>query len=86
MQVELFKKVGKYTDNQGQERMSTRFYVRCGSALVPVAVPYFEGANGEKDNQYGSRKSILTAFADDLPDKDKSTSTSDNNRGNKPQV
>lgn len=71
MQVELFKKVGKYTDKEGKERTSTRFYLRCGSALVPVEVTYFEGKEGERDNQYSGRKSILNAFAEDLPDKDK---------------
>lgn len=88
MQVELFKKVGKYTDKDGKERQSTRFYVRCGGTLVPVEVTYFEGKDGEKDLQYGARKAVLNAFADDLPDKDKSAdvSTVDNNRGNKPQV
>ncbi len=95
MQVELFKKVGKYTDKDGKEKQSTRFYVRCGGTLVPIEVTYFEGKGGEKDFQYSGRKAVLTAFADDLPDKstDESTkdksmdeSTSDNNRGNKPQV
>ncbi|MDE5655198.1 MAG: hypothetical protein K2I46_06275 [Clostridia bacterium] len=85
MQVELFKKVGKYTDSEGKERQSTRFYVRCGTSLIPIEVTYF-GKGDEKDTQYSGRKTVLSAFADDLPDKDKATSTSDSNRGNKPQV
>ncbi len=52
MQVELFKKVGKYTDKDGKEKQSTRFYVRCGGTLVPIEVTYFEGKGGEKDFQF----------------------------------
>lgn len=74
MQVELLKKVGKYTDKDGKEKQSTRFYVRCGGTLVPVEVPYFEGEDG-KDYQYASRKAVMSAFADDLPEKPKSTPT-----------
>lgn len=73
MQVELLKKVGKYTDSEGRERQSTRFYVRCGSSLVPIEVTYF-GKGDEKDNQYGARKSVLSAFAEDLPEKENTTS------------
>ncbi|MDE6667678.1 MAG: hypothetical protein K2K38_04955 [Clostridia bacterium] len=70
-QVQLFKKVGKYTDKDGKEKTSTRFYVKCNDTLVPVEVPYFEGKDGERDYQYSNRKAVLTAFADNLPDKDK---------------
>ncbi len=71
MQVQLFKKVGKYTDKDGKEKTSTRFYVKCGDTLVPIEVPYFEGEDG-RDYQYNGRKSVLSAFADILPDKPKS--------------
>ena len=86
MQVELFKKVATYKDQQGQDKQATRFYVRCGGALIPVEVTYF-GKGDEKDTQYGGRKAILTAFADDLPEKEKSTDDSKSgNKGNAPQV
>lgn len=69
MQVELLKKVGTYVDKKdGKEKQSTRFYLRCGGSLVPVEVPYFEGEDG-RDYQYSGRKAVLTAFADDLPEK-----------------
>lgn len=72
MEVQLFKKVGKYTDKKdGREKMSTRFYLKCGDALIPIEVPYFEGSEG-RDYQYNGRKAVLTAFADNLPDKEKS--------------
>ena len=87
MQVELFKKVATYKDQQGQDKQATRFYVRCGGTLIPVEVTYFKGKDGEKDNQYGGRKAILTAFADDLPDKEKPVGDSKaENKGNPPQV
>lgn len=80
-QVHLFKKVGKYTDKDGKEKTSIRFYVKCGDTLVPVEVPYFEGKDGERDYQYNGRKAVLTAFADTLPDKettaDKSNTTAE---------
>lgn len=70
MQVELLKKVGSYVDKKdGKEKSSTRFYLRCGGSLVPVEVPYFEGEDG-RDYQYNGRKAVLTAFADDLPEKE----------------
>lgn len=72
MEVQLFKKVGKYTDKKdGREKMSTRFYLKCGDALIPIEVPYFEGSEG-RDYHYNGRKAVLTAFADNLPDKEKS--------------
>ena len=69
-QVQLFKKVGKYTDKKdNKEKTSVRFYIKCGDSLVPVEVPYFGGDDG-KDYQYNGRKAVLTAFADNLPDKE----------------
>lgn len=69
MQVELLKKVGSYVDKKdGKEKPSVRFYLRCGGSLVPVEVPYYEGEDG-KDYQYNGRKAVLTAFADELPNK-----------------
>lgn len=71
MQVELFKKVGSYVDKKdGKEKQSTRFYLRCGDSFIPVEVPYFEGEDG-RDYAYNGRKSVLSAFASILPDKDK---------------
>lgn len=73
MVAELFKKVSKYTTSDGQEKTATRFYLRCGGTLVPVEVSYFEGKDGSKDTQYAGRKAVMTAFADDLPEKPKHT-------------
>ena len=72
-QVELFKKVGKYTDQNGNEKTSTRFYLKCGDALVPIEVTYFENKETGKDSQYSGRKAVLTAFAETLPEKETKT-------------
>lgn len=72
MAVSLFKKTGKYTDKQGQEKSFTNFYVRCGDMLIPVQVCFFPDEQN-KDPQYSSRKAVLSAFAEILPEKQKST-------------
>lgn len=70
MQVQLFKKVGKYVDKEdGKEKSSVRFYLRCGDNLVPIEVTYFKNYEG-KDYQYNGRKEVLKAFADNLPEKE----------------
>ena len=65
MQVQLFKKAASWTDKDGKEHKGTNYYLKCGGSLIPIQVRYFEGADG-KDQQYASRKSILSAFADEL--------------------
>lgn len=71
MQVQLFKKVGTYTDKKdGKEKPFTNFYVMCGDALVPVEVCYFPNPKcDDRDPQYNGRKQVLSAFASTLPDK-----------------
>ena len=89
MQVQLFKKSGKYTGSDGKEKNYTNFYIRCGDSLIPIEPCFFpDKDNDNKDYQYAGRKEVMKAFADILPDKDKSAdkSTTDNKRGNKPQL
>lgn len=71
MQVELFKKVGKYIDNKtGEERNYTNFYVKCGDSLIPIEPCYFpDSKNGNKDLKYPGRRDVLKAFSDTLPDR-----------------
>ncbi|MGN1078020.1 MAG: hypothetical protein ACI4ST_05850 [Candidatus Gallimonas sp.] len=66
-QVGLFKRSGKYKDQNGEEKSFTNFYVRCGDALIPVQVCFFKNDEG-KDPQYVGRKEVLKAFAEVLPD------------------
>lgn len=72
--VNLFKKSYTYKDKDGNEKQGTRFYAGCGDNLVPIEVTYFDkkDSSGKSlgDSQYQSRKSVLSAFAEVLPDKD----------------
>lgn len=90
MQVLLFKKVGTYEDKKdGKEKQYTNFYLRCGDSLIPIEPCFFpDKDNDNKDYQYAGRKEVMKAFAEILPDKDKSadTSTSTEKRGKKPQL
>lgn len=70
MQVQLFKKEGTYTDNDGNEKRYVNFYVRCGDTLVPIQPCFFPDKNNDnRDFQYNGRKEVLKAFADKLPEK-----------------
>ena len=78
MQVVLYKKSGTYFSKQdNKDKPFTRFYLRCGNSLIPVEPTYFnkKDEKGEdiRDLGYSARKSVLEAFADELPDKEKSS-------------
>ena len=64
--IKLYKKKVFYKTPKGEERFGYNFYLHVGFALVPVRIPYTT-KNGY-DEQYNVRKSILTAFAETLPD------------------
>lgn len=68
--IKLYKKKSNYVDNEGKERTATKFYVMCGDVLVPIEVTYFKSADGVPDKAYPSRKQILSAFAEELPEKE----------------
>ncbi len=72
MTVQLFKKLGKYTDKQsGKEKQFTNFYVQCGDQMIPVEVVYFPNPKCEdRDPQYAGRKSVMEAFAETLSEKE----------------
>ena len=67
--VDLFKKQVKYNDKEGKEKTATNFYLRCGDVLVPIDIKYFPDESGV-DKGYGARKTVLSAFANVLPDKE----------------
>lgn len=71
MQVGLFKKTGKYTDSKtGEEKNYTNFYIKCGDSMIPVEVSYFaDPKNDNKDRNFGSRRDVVKAFAETLPEK-----------------
>ena len=69
MQVNLYKKVGKYTDKDGKEKSFVNFYVECGDKKIPVEVSYFPNEKCDnRDPNYSGRKEVLGAFAETLPD------------------
>ena len=69
MECKLFKKKSTYVDKEGKEKNSVQFYLSCGSSMIPIEVTFFKNKETGNDNQYSNRKSILSAFAEDLPDK-----------------
>ena len=68
-QVSLLKKNGSYVNKDGEEKKVTNFFVRCGDVLVPIEVKYFESKETGKDDRYRERRVLLSAFAEELPDK-----------------
>lgn len=70
-QVSLLKKNGSYVNKDGEEKKVTNFFVRCGDVLVPIEVKYFESKETGKDDRYRERRVLLSAFAEELPDKGK---------------
>lgn len=71
MQVNLFKRRVPYVDKDGENKIATNFFVSCGDILVPVEVKYFENKETGRDNWYMERKTLLSAFADTLPERPK---------------
>lgn len=70
MQVDLLKKQVNYKDKEGKEKTATNFYLRCGdNMLVPIEIKYFPDENNV-DKAYGARKTVLSAFASVLPEKE----------------
>ena len=69
MQVELFKKNGTYVDKTtGEQKRFTNFYVKCNDQLIPVEPCYFpQDKYDKKDPFFMGRKSVLEAFATELP-------------------
>lgn len=75
MQVNLFKRKTSYVNQDGEPKTATNFFVCCGDILVPIEVKYFENKETHRDDRYGERKSLLSAFAETLPDRPKTETT-----------
>lgn len=73
MQVELYKKNVEYTTNSGEKKTATNYFVKCGDVLVPVEVKYFEDKVTHEDKQYRTRRTLMSAFAEELPEREKTT-------------
>lgn len=67
-EVKLYKKLATYTDKNGEEKQATNFFVACGDQFVPIDVKYFEDKETGIDKNYRVRKTLLSAFAELLPE------------------
>lgn len=65
--VQLFKKENKVSKN-GEEKVYTNFYVKCGDTLIPIQIRFY--GNDGVDPNFRARKLLLSTFAEVLPDKD----------------
>ena len=74
MKVELFKRIVEYTNKEGETKTATNFFVQCGEVLVPVEVKFFEDKKTGEDKNYRTRKTLMSAFAEELPEREKPTS------------
>lgn len=70
-EVKLYKKLVPYVDKDGENRIATNLFVMCGDQLVPIEVKYFEDKETHVDKNYRVRKTLLSAFADLLPEREK---------------
>lgn len=68
MQVKLYKRSGEYITQAGEVKKVTYYFVECGNVLVPVEVKYFEDKKTGIDKQYGTRRTLMSAFAEELPE------------------
>lgn len=66
--VELLRQSVEY-EKDGEKKKGNNFYLRCGSSLIPIEVKFFPDKTTKQDNQYAARKSVMYAFADELPAK-----------------
>ena len=73
MQVKLFKKNVNYVNKDGETKVATNYFVQCGDVSVPVEVKYFEKKETGEDKNYRTRKTLMSAFAEELPERERNT-------------
>lgn len=71
-EVKLYKKNVSYKDKEGAEKTAVNLYIRCGDVTVPIEVKYFPNKETGVDKGYGGRKAVVSAFAEELPEKPES--------------
>lgn len=70
-EMKLYKKKVTYKDKStGEEKTAVNFSLKLGNIFVPIEVKFFPDKETKKDPQYASRRSVVLAFAEDLPDKE----------------
>lgn len=68
MDVKLLKQNSKYVKDN-EEKIAVNYFLQLGNERVPIEVKFFENDEG-KDPNYRSRRTLLSAFAESLPDKE----------------
>ena len=69
MEVKLFKKHVGYKTQTGEEKTATNYFLQCGDVLVPVEVKFFADKETGEDKQYRTRRTLMSAFAEELPER-----------------
>ena len=69
-EVKLYKKLATYTNKDGEEKQATNFFIACGDEFVPIDIKYFEDKETGIDKNYRVRKTLLSAFAELLPERE----------------
>lgn len=70
-EMKLYKKKVAYKDkNTGEEKTAVNFSLKLGDALIPIEVKFFADKETKKDTRYASRRAIVSAFAEELPDEE----------------
>ena len=76
--VQLFKRKASYMDKNGNEKVATNFYVKCGEEgeLIAVDIHYFPNPKcDDRDPGFLGRKAVLEAFATTLSGNDGESDT-----------
>lgn len=70
-EMKLYKKKVAYKDKStGEEKTAVNFSLKLGDALIPIEVKFFADKETKKDARYASRRAIVSAFAEELPDEE----------------
>ena len=70
-EMKLYKKKVVYKDKKtGEERYAINFSLKLGDTLVPIEVKFFPDKETNRDNQYASRKAVMSAFAEEQSEKE----------------
>lgn len=69
-EVKLLKRKVPYVDKEGKDRIATNFFLCCGDVMIPIEVKYFENKETGRDDRYLERKTVLSAFAETLPERE----------------
>ena len=67
--VQLFKRKKTYKDQNGNEKVATNFFIKCGDEgdLIAVDIHYFPNAQlDNRDPGFAGRKAVMEAFATTL--------------------